>query len=729
MTTRDRVSLALAALAVAVAIFAIGGAPRWSQACVAVLVAAAIAVNLLSKRKFERRPPLLILLGVASVWTFVQWLQLPEMVVHALTPTLDTLRADGTALAGVDAPSTLSMDRAATLNALTFLITLSGLAFVALRASASERGRYFLTATVAGLATLAGATAAIHELLGATKLYGIYEPQQLPPILGPLINTNHLGGLLAIGALTSTGLALYPKQRGVVRVAWVAAAGGCIAITMMTYSRGAVVGLAAGMLILGATFIAQRMYASEIAQTRKRRDRMLTTTLPIMLIIVCALIATVYVGAGTMMNQLEKTSLDELRAPRTKYAAWVSSTELIEESPWVGVGRGAFESTFTRVHPASAYATFSHPENEAVQAVVEWGIPATLLFAFLAGWVVLIAVRRWKDGPLAAGGLGALVAIALQSNFDFGLELLGVAAPIIVILGTLTYGSLVEMPRTRTRHARLLRAAQAFAVLAGAALLMTQATRTLRDDHEALRGRPTTEVIASTIAAHPLDYLAYSTLADARARSNSRDAVRLLNHALRLHPTHPGLHWIAARMLARAGRLGQAETEYSMVVRYSTNPKAVIAELVTVLPPEQAARAIPQDMSIDNTLRYVRLDIARLWLEGILEHSKNIRAADALYSLGLRTKDWAMAESGSRHRCRMMPSDRCTIELAKTLELQGKYTGVIDTLKTVTTWRGRREDQLTAWQMLCGAYRSAGQNDDALECTHRLSASGLQEQL
>jgi predicted Zn-dependent protease len=164
-----------------------------------------------------------------------------------------------------------------------------------------------------------------------------------------------------------------------------------------------------------------------------------------------------------------------------------------------------------------------------------------------------------------------------------------------------------------------------------------------------------------------------------------------------------------------------------MVVRYSTTPKAVLAELVTVLTPDRAARAIPLDMPIDNTLRYVRLDVARLWLENILEHSNNAQAADALYSLGLRTKDWPMAESGSRARCRMMPSDRCTIELARTLELQGKFGEVIGLLNTVASWRGRREDQLTAWQMLCAAYRSAGQTVVSLDCAHRLSATGLQE--
>src|SRR5690606_33741716 len=97
-----------------------------------------------------------------------------------------------------------------------------------------------------------------------------------------------------------------------------------------------------------------------------------------------------------------------------------STTSLVEESPWAGIGRGAFEPVFTRVHPGAAFHSFSHVENEYLQAVVEWGIPGSVFLFLSALWFGITAARRWHQGPLAAGALGAITAVALQSTVDFG---------------------------------------------------------------------------------------------------------------------------------------------------------------------------------------------------------------------------------------------------------------------------------------------------------------------
>ena len=47
---------------------------------------------------------------------------------------------------------------------------------------------------------------------------------------------------------------------------------------------------------------------------------------------------------------------------------------------------------------------------------------------------------------------------------------------------------------------------------------------------------------------HPLDYYVYAQASQQLARTGNRvEAIKLLNHALRLHPTHPGLHRIPRR--------------------------------------------------------------------------------------------------------------------------------------------------------------------------------------
>lgn len=719
----------MCAVATAVAILAIGGATRWAQAAVAGVVLSAASLVLLSRRAFERRPPLMVLLLVASAWTAVQLLPLPSGLLETLSPTLQGLREDGYALAGVHRASTMSVDPPSTLRALAFLLTLSGAAFVALRISVSERGRYLLTASVGGLAGLTALIAGIHELLGATALYGVYEPRQgVPPILGPLLNTNHLGCLMAVGAVVNVGLLLYAKQPVWRRVAWAASTVACIIVATATYSRGAVIGLGAGLVVTLATLFAQRMWAAEAAGSRRRREKFLATTLPIGIVVTCGLVVAVYLGAGTVMQQLEGTNMQEFHSPRSKFEAWRNSATLVEESPWVGVGRGAFEPAFTRVHPASAFYTFSHPENEAVQAVTEWGIPATLLLAALTVWMMLRGVRRWKDGPLAAGALGALMVVAFQSNFDFGMELLGLALPVVVLIATLTYVPLAEVSARRLRGLQVLRGAHLVLILGGGLLLLTGATRTLDEQHARLKAEPTRDVIAQAIGDHPLDYVAYATLAESMGRASDPAAVRLLNHALRLHPTHPGLHWIAARLLVRAGHLSQAESEYAMAARYSLQPRALIGEIAAKLPPEIASRAIPPELDIESTVRALRdlkhADIAMLWAERVLGLTNDPRAAEALYRVAMVEKDFAAAERAARRRCTEL-TPRCRLDLAKVLAIESKQDEVVATLKDVGTWQGRPEDRLAAWLMLCDTRAALGQLGDAQDCLRRLDISGL----
>ena len=83
---------------------------------------------------------------------------------------------------------------------------------------------------VAVTAGLAAALTGIHSLLNADSLFGIYGPRHATPtILGPLLNPNHLGGLMAIGAVVALGLVFYQRQAAQLRVLWIVITVGCSA--------------------------------------------------------------------------------------------------------------------------------------------------------------------------------------------------------------------------------------------------------------------------------------------------------------------------------------------------------------------------------------------------------------------------------------------------------------------------------------------------------------------
>ena len=238
MHARDRISLAIGGVALAGSVLVIGGALRWTQAIVAGLLALALVLQLGSRRRLDQASPLLVLIGVAIALTAIQLMPLPAGVLAALDPRGHELRSDGAALAGTAPWQVISLDPASTLRALAFLVTLLGAALLGLRVAGSERGRYLVLAGVAVTCGLAAAVAGVHTLVNADSLYGIYRPQHAAPlILGPLLNANHLGGLMAIGAVVAVGLAFYQRQAVQLRVLWVVIAIGCSATAMASLSR------------------------------------------------------------------------------------------------------------------------------------------------------------------------------------------------------------------------------------------------------------------------------------------------------------------------------------------------------------------------------------------------------------------------------------------------------------------------------------------------------------
>ncbi len=158
--------------------------------------------------------------------------------------------------------------------------------------------------------------------------------------------------------------------------------------------------------------------------------------LPVILVMVVGFGLTVYAGGGDVVDQLDRTSAVEVDHPTSKFAAWRASASLVAETPWVGVGRGAVEPAFTRVSNVSAFVTFSHLENEYVSAVVEWGVPAAFALGVVLIWCTWAALRRWRDGPLVAGALGALLGVMFQSSVDYGIQLLGLAVPVTIVACT-----------------------------------------------------------------------------------------------------------------------------------------------------------------------------------------------------------------------------------------------------------------------------------------------------
>lgn len=723
---RDSLSFAFLGAAVLTAVLVVGSALRWTQAIVAALLAVAVLLQLPSRRRLDAISPITVLLGAAVVLTAIQLIPFPDRILNALNPTGSALREDGAVLAGTHPWHVISLDPSGTMRALAFFAMLSSVALLALRFAASERGRFMLLSGVAITCGIAAVVAGIHTLVRADSLYGLYEPQHTEGVVGPLLNANHMGGLMAMGGVLAVGLAFYHRQSTQLRVLWIVIGLGCVTVTAATLSRGAMIGLVIGLIVLFTLLAAGR----PAAEPRRRGG--LPQMLPIAVVIGLGLAVALYFSAGNVVDQLDQTSVTEVAQPHSKYAAWKSSLTLVRQSPWVGVGRGAVEPTLTQVHDGSKFTTFSHLENEYLSAIVEWGIPGAVLLAGLFLWCLSNAAKRWRDGPLAAAALGAVAVVVFQSSVDFGVELLGVAVPATIVAATL---QLVPLrPTSSLSLIRGLRAALVVALMSATWLLLQPGTRSLQEDHDALRDNAdhTMADVREVIERHPLDYFGFGEAAALLSHDNDTTASQFLNHALALHPTHPQLHQLAARMLVGLHGYKQAAYEYSVAMNAELQPHQLLSEIITLLPePVDIVASLPTDYPYADAMLHSlsdlkREDIAEQWLTAIAKQPQHdLRVLDTAYDMAMDNVHYDAAKELAVLRANVAHTTTSRLMLVRVEFARKEYDAALEQLADVANWTGRKDEKSAAWLIQCDILIERKLWEPALKCVSQLGVSGL----
>ncbi|MGE3544890.1 MAG: hypothetical protein AB7L28_13205, partial [Kofleriaceae bacterium] len=228
--------------------------------------------------------------------TALQLIPLPDSVLATLNPTGYELVVDSEKLLGADpTPSwrPLSLDPANTWVELAKLVSYLLVGWIAIRTAAAERGRYWILAGVSGMAGLVAVIGIVHEVLGATRLYGLFDPAHATPnVMSPLLNSNHLGTLMAIGALTASGLALNERRAAAVRAWWIVVALACVVVTIATRSRSAVLGLGGGATVTAIMVVLQQLRRSRDS----RRADAWRVVIPGAVIVLCSLVLVIYLG-------------------------------------------------------------------------------------------------------------------------------------------------------------------------------------------------------------------------------------------------------------------------------------------------------------------------------------------------------------------------------------------------------------------------------------------------
>lgn len=596
MRRRDLYAVLATALVLSVGGALVGGSTRWAACVAAALAVVAALPHLTSRRTTSRLGPLVMLIVVALIVTAAQLVALPEPLAAIMAPEKLMLVRDHQAALGRPAPTWIvaSYDPPATLVELAKLVGYAALAWGATRIAAQRRARPWLAAAAVGGATLVALLALGHRIAGATQLYGVFATPVVGHTASPLVNDNHLASLTALAVPLALGLGL--TWAGARRAVAFAAALVLATTALLSASRGGAVGLIAGLVVATIVLIAQRR--AGIADDHRKAPT--SITLPAIVVAICALTLFGLVAARDVAFELRHTELDELSEPASKYQVWSASTALIVDNRWFGVGRGGFETSFARLAPTGD-VVYSHAENSYLQAAIDWGVPGALGLALALLALGRAAIRRWRHGPLEAGALGALAAIAIHELADFSLEMPIVAMTVIVIAAIATPAKLgtddarAPIPR-RVLATRAALCAVAALVIAAAA---SPLGRTARADRERLPRPDQPGAIAASqdvLDRHPADALAAGHAAAALYAARDPRAIAVLGRALYLRPQHPGLHFLAARLLASTQRPRQAAVEYALAIAGTADVAPLIDDLLATLPDAAiAARALPDD--------------------------------------------------------------------------------------------------------------------------------------
>jgi hypothetical protein len=350
------------------------------------------------------------LLALGAV-TVLQTVPLPIALVQALSPLAADDALHVAAMLGDPAPSWVPLSRDPGRTRLSMLLGLNVICTVLALSLLVERQRPrgFMRA-IALACSVVVVVSLGHAALGATTVFGVYQPVVGGRVFGPIINVNHLSAFAALTTLLCLGLGIQEEagraqEHGALRCHH----GRLPRAPDYVPRRRAQP--ADRHRHRGAAVTSCRRTRRDRAEARPRgpRDRR-SGRLGLLLF---------RVRETQGLNDIER--LDLLRR----------GGELALDHWIAGAGRGAFEPAF--MYRSTFLARYTHPENILIQYGTEFGIPVTVLAIAWFARGTFSALRTSQTS--AALGAGVLVMLFLHDLFDFALELPGVAVPAAACAG------------------------------------------------------------------------------------------------------------------------------------------------------------------------------------------------------------------------------------------------------------------------------------------------------
>ncbi len=305
--------------------------------------------------------------------------------------------------------------------------------FVGVHFFGSLHGMRSLAASAGVTATVASGYGLLQMLIpplfpGEAFIKGWYSGLGMPRVPSTLGSPVVFGGYLSL--MLPLLLALALSRSGWRRVAWLAAAGLGYAGAVLTLTRAAWLGIAAGTVVL-------------VVGREGRQFRRVTGTAVVGAALIAGIILLTAVGSSAPVGSRVTSSVDPSTGSLVqRLYIWQHTLVLIRARPWLGWGLDTLGEVFPYDRPSLVKLFGVRPvivdkaHNDVLQMAVSVGTPGALAYGAVWAAVVIAAARllRRESGPariLAAGWLAAIVAYLVQVQFSFSAVAL---APIVWLL-------------------------------------------------------------------------------------------------------------------------------------------------------------------------------------------------------------------------------------------------------------------------------------------------------
>jgi O-antigen ligase len=372
-----------------------GSAPDWARYALAGAALLASALGLLGA---GRLPAVALPLGALLAWGLLQ------------------------AVLGI------SVAPVSTVEASLLVAAFGGTVVFASAQARSHRAALRLAALVLAAVGLQAAYGA-YAAAGGPRVYGQASETTTMPF-GSYVNHNHFAGLVGMGAVLALSLALGHARRSRNLTPRAIAYGGLalafVAAHLASRSRGGLLALAAGLVVLAALW----------ARGRGKR-------LALGLAAAAALVAFGVAAVPAKSRARLATLLEGTSDPSARYRidVFAYTLRLAASRPLTGSGLGAYADAVPAVKRAHGEVRVTHAESDALEFLAEGGLVGAAILAWLASVAVGGLRDRLAHGhdplrqALAMGAAAAVATLLFHSLVDFNLRLPANALVFSVLLG------------------------------------------------------------------------------------------------------------------------------------------------------------------------------------------------------------------------------------------------------------------------------------------------------